>query len=75
MNTEKKHTVARSLRSLRKTYGAPAFYNEKTGQLKRLNEHYWAARLPGLQMSFTRKRVSGNMTVEVVCGERPENRH
>ena len=26
-------------------------------------------------MSFSRKRVSGNMTVEVVCGERPENRH
>ena len=44
MNTEKKHTVARSLRSLQETYGAPAFYNEKTGQLKRLNEHYWAAR-------------------------------
>ena len=44
MNTEKKHVDVRSLRLLRKTYGAPAFYNEKTGQLKRLNEHYWAAR-------------------------------
>ena len=44
MNTEKKYTDARSLRSLQETYGAPAFYNEKTGQLKRLNEHYWAAR-------------------------------
>ena len=44
MNTEKTHVDVRSLRSLRKTYGAPAFYNEKTGQLKRLNEHYWAAR-------------------------------
>lgn len=44
MNTEKKHVDVRSLRLLRKTYGAPAFYNEKTRQLKRLNEHYWAAR-------------------------------
>lgn len=44
MNIEKKHTDVRSLRSLRETYGAPAFYNEKTGKLKKLNEHYWAAR-------------------------------